>query len=68
MNPSKCYIKELTIGQSLPLRLRFVINKGIFGHTSTVKNLTKVLFDRVNTPQIVRFSIDKENCKQEKNA
>jgi len=63
MNPSKCSIKELSIGNSLPLRLRFVKSKEMFGHTSTVKKLTNILFEKVYTPQIGRFSVDKENYK-----
>lgn len=44
MNPSKYSIKELSIAHSFPLKLRFVIDKGMYGHTSTVKKLTNILF------------------------
>lgn len=61
MKSSKYSIKELAIGHSCPLRLRFIIDKGLNGHTLTVKKLTNIFFDRVNTPQNARYSVEKEN-------
>jgi hypothetical protein len=63
MKSSKYSIKELAIAHSFPLGLRFILDQGANGQTSTVKKLTSILFDRVNTHN-VRYSIEKENFNQ----
>lgn len=56
---SKYSINELAIGHSFPLKLRFMIDRIQAPQNATLKKLTQIFFNRVNSDQNTGYSREK---------
>jgi hypothetical protein len=57
---SKCSINQLGIGRTLPLKLRFFLERPRHGQATVVRKLTDILCNRVQSRERVQRGGDRE--------